>query len=245
MTIDPQQLSLALAFLAGVVSFISPCVLALVPVYVAYLGETAADAAVDAGGGTVALGRARSAVLGQALLFVLAFGTVFTVIGVSVGLIGTGLFAIPAARQVAGIVVIGLGLLMTGLFGPILDRFQWQLTPDRLPAARSARSLALGGLFAVGWSPCIGPVLGSILLMGASSQSVGVAALLLVAYSAGLALPFLLAAVALPRMRPVMGALARWHRQIEVAAGLFVVLMGVLIFANAFTRLAGLFTFVL
>jgi cytochrome c-type biogenesis protein len=244
MAVDAQQLSLALAFLAGVVSFISPCVLALVPVYVAYLGETAAGVAVG-GEGALAIGRTRSAVLGQALLFVLAFGSVFTLLGVSIGLIGTGLFAIPVARQVAGVVVIVLGLLMTGLFGPLLDRFQWQITPTSLPAARSARSLALGALFAVGWSPCIGPVLGAILLMGASSQSVGVAALLLIAYSAGLALPFLLAAVALPRMRPLMAALGRWHRQVGIAAGLFIVLMGVLIFTNAFARLAGLFTFVL
>jgi cytochrome c-type biogenesis protein len=244
MAVDAQQLSLALAFLAGVVSFISPCVLALVPVYVAYLGETAAGVAVG-GEGALVIGRTRSAVLGPALLFVLAFGSVFTLLGVSIGLIGTGLFAIPVARQVAGVVVIVLGMLMTGLFGPLLDRFQWQITPTSLPAARSARSLALGALFAVGWSPCIGPVLGAILLMGASSQSVGVAALLLIAYSAGLALPFLLAAVALPRMRPLMTALGRWHRQVEIAAGLFIVLMGVLIFTNAFARLAGLFTFVL
>ena len=245
MSIDAQQLSLALAFAAGVVSFISPCVMALVPVYVAYLGETAADAAIATGPGTLAIGRARSAVLGQAILFVLAFGSIFTILGISVGLLGTGLFAIPAARQVAGVIVIVLGLLMTGLFGPVLDRFGWQMTTDRLPAARSARSVALGALFAIGWSPCIGPVLGSILVMGASSQSVGVAALLLVAYSAGLALPFLLAAVALPRMRPLMAALGRWHRGIEVAAGLFIVLMGILIFTNAFARLASLFTFVL
>lgn len=120
-----------------------------------------------------------------------------------------------------------------------------RLTSTTLPAARSARSLALGALFAVGWSPCIGPVLGGIFLLAASSQSVPVAGLLLLAYSAGLGLPFVLAAVALPRLRPLMAVLGRWHRSIEVAAGLFVVLMGVLIFTNAFARLAGLFTFVL
>lgn len=240
MTAD---LSLALAFAAGVVSFISPCVLALVPVYMAYLGETAAGA-VHTSSGTATLA-ARGPILVQALLFVAAFGSVFTVLGISVGLLGTGLFALPAARQVAGVVVIVLGLLMTGLFGPVLARFQLSLTPDRLPAGRSARSLTLGALFALGWSPCIGPVLGAILTMGASSQSVGVAAILLIAYSAGLALPFLLAAAALPRLGPLMGALRRWHRQVEIVAGLFIVAMGVLIFTNAFARMAGLFTFIL
>jgi cytochrome c-type biogenesis protein len=242
MTAD---LSLALAFAAGVVSFVSPCVLALLPVYMAYLGETAASAA-SAGGGSAAVATSpRGPIVGQALMFVAAFGAVFTLLGISVGLLGTGLFALPAARQVAGVVVIIMGLLMTGLFGPVLSRFQFSINLERLPAGRSARSVTLGALFALGWSPCIGPVLGTILTMGASSRDVGVAALLLVAYSAGLALPFLLAAAALPRLRPVMEALRRWHRQVEIVAGLFIVAMGVLIFTNAFARMAGLFTFIL
>ena len=243
MTAD---LSLALAFAAGAVSFVSPCVLALLPVYMAYLGETAASAATagPAGSGTLATA-ARGPIVGQALLFVAAFGAMFTLLGISVGVVGTGLFALPAARQVAGALVIIMGLLMTGLFGPGLARFQFSISLERMPAGRSARSLTLGALFALGWSPCIGPVLGAILTMGASSQNVGVAALLLVAYSAGLAMPFLLAAVALPRLGPVMEALRRWHRQVELVAGLFIVAMGVLIFTNAFARMAGLFTFIL
>jgi cytochrome c-type biogenesis protein len=228
-----------------VVSFISPCVLALVPVYLAYLGETAAVvgvAALPAGAGA---NLGRQAVFGQALLFTASFGAIFTLLGVSVGLLGAGLFTIPALRQAAGLVVIALGLLMTGIFGPVLDRFQFAMRPDRLPASRSARSVTLGGLFALGWSPCIGPVLGAILSMGASSQSAPVAALLLVAYSSGLAVPFLLAAVALPQLEPLMRGLRRWHRAVEIAAGLFIMAMGVLIFTNAFARMAGLFKFFL
>ena len=241
-----DQISLALAFIAGVVSFVSPCVLALVPVYLAYLGETASSTSLATTAGRPSLASAsRGPIVAQAALFVTAFGVVFTLLGISVGVLGGALFALPAARQVAGAAVIVLGLLMTGVFGPILDRFQVGLRPEKLPASRSARSLALGGLFALGWSPCIGPVLGAILTMGASSQSAPVAGLLLVAYSAGLAVPFLLAAAALPRMAPVMGALRRWHRQVEIVAGLFIVLMGVLIFTNAFARMAGLFTFIL
>lgn len=239
------DLSLALAFAAGVVSFISPCVLALVPVYMAYLGETAASTVSTSGAVGLTPAATRGPIVAQALLFVTAFGAVFTALGISVGLIGTGLFALPAARQVAGLIVIVLGMLMTGLFGPVLSRFQLSIRPERLPVGRSARSLTLGALFALGWSPCIGPVLGAILTMGASSQNIGIAALLLVAYSAGLAIPFLLAAVALPRLGPVMGALRRWHRQVEITAGLFIVGMGVLIFTNAFARIAGLITFIL
>lgn len=242
---NAAQISLAIAFAAGVVSFISPCVLALVPVYLAYLGETAAVVGMVAGPPPPGARLVRLPVLGQALLFTASFGAIFTLLGVSVGLLGAGLFTIPALRQSAGVVVIVLGLLMTGVFGPVLDRFQFGIRPERLPAGRSARSVALGGLFALGWSPCIGPVLGAILTMGASSQSATVAAVLLVAYSAGLAVPFLLAAVALPQLKPVMHGLRRWHRAVEIAAGLFIMGMGVLIFTNAFARMAGLFSWFL
>lgn len=242
MTTD---LSIALAFAAGIVSFVSPCVLALLPVYLAYLGETAASTVSASGTLTLTPAAARGPIVMQALLFVAAFATVFTLLGISVGLLGTGLFTLPAARQIAGVIVIVLGLLMTGLFGPVLSRFQLSIRPERLPARRSTRSLTLGALFALGWTPCIGPVLGAILTMGASSQNVGVAGVLLVAYSAGLAVPFLAAAFALPRLGPVMAALRRWHRQVEATAGLVIVAMGVLIFTNAFARMAGLFTFIL
>lgn len=240
-----MEISLGLAFVAGVISFASPCVLALVPVYLAYLGETAGalgTAAVSGDG--VALQRVtRQPVLGQVALFTLSFGLVFVVLGTAAGLLGGSLFRLmPFAREAAGVLVIGLGVLMTGIFGPVLARFGgWHL--GRLPQARSGRSVMLGGLFAIGWSPCIGPVLGTILAMGASSQQAGIAALLLAFYSAGLAVPFLLAAAALPQLEPVMTRLRRWHRPIEIAAGLFVVLMGVLIYLNIFARMAGLFTF--
>lgn len=242
---DAAQISLAIAFAAGAVSFISPCVLALVPVYLAYLGETAVGVGAAAGPAGTASGLVRQPVFGQALLFTASFGVIFTLLGVSVGLLGAGLFTIPGVRQVAGVAVIALGLLMTGIFGPVLDRFQFGLRPGRLPAGRSARSLALGGLFALGWSPCIGPVLGAILAMGASSQSVPVATLLLLAYSAGLAVPFLAAAVALPRLEPLMGGLRRWHRIVEIIAGVFIMAMGVLILTNAFARMASLFSWFL
>jgi cytochrome c-type biogenesis protein len=233
-----MNVSLALAFAAGLLSFVSPCVLALVPVYLAFLGETA----TLAGPGTAALGW-RGPVFGQALLFVGGFSLLFVVLGTSVGLFGSVLFRVDGVRHVAGVAVIGIGLLMTGIFGPVLDRFmRVGVRTDILPATRSARAVALGALVAIGWTPCIGPVLGAILTMGASSRDAGVAALLLVAYSAGLAVPFLAAAIALPRMRPLLDALRQHGRWVQVASGLFIMAMGVLIMTNAFARMAGLFT---
>jgi cytochrome c-type biogenesis protein len=229
------DVSIAVAVAAGALSFLSPCVLALLPVYLAFLGGAAAQ-----GDGSVASG-ARAAVLPQALLFVAGFSVLFVVLGTSLGLVGAPLFRIPEARQAAGVVVILLGLAMTGLFGPVLDRLSIGIDPGWLPTARSARALGLGALVAIGWTPCIGPVLGAILALGASSQDVVAASLLLVAYAAGLALPFLAAAAFLPRLAPVLGWLRAHARPIRVASGLAVAAIGVLIVLDAFTTLAALF----
>lgn len=235
-----MEVGLPLAFVAGLLSFVTPCVLALVPVYVAFLGEAAAiPAPAEAGPPTTT----RATTLAPALLFVLGFSFLFIVLGTSVGLLGSALFRFSEARIVAGIAVIVIGVLTTGLFGPVLDRWRIGLPADLLPASRNLRALALGALVAIGWSPCIGPVLGAILTMGASSQSAGQAALLLTVYSAGLAVPFLAAALALPRIRPLLDWLRRHHRAVQVASGLFIVVIGVLILTNAFSRLANLFTF--
>jgi cytochrome c-type biogenesis protein len=235
------DVSLALAFAAGLLSFVSPCVLALVPVYLAFLGENAA--VVD--GPPTARFSWRGPLMAQALLFVAGFSTLFIALGVSVGLIGQPLFGQdrPLVGQVAGALIIGLGLLSTGIFGPLLDRFSVRPPMELLPAARTARAVSLGVLVGIGWTPCIGAVLGAILTMGLSSQDVGVAALLLTAYSMGLAVPFLLAAVALPSMKPLLDALRRHHRAVQLVSGVFIMAMGLLIFFNVFARMASLFTF--
>lgn len=233
-----MDVSLPLAFVAGLLSFVSPCVLALVPVYLAFLGETAATS----DGTAVATGW-RGPVLSQALLFVAGFSSLFILLGVSVGLLGGPLFGSgrDIVRQIAGLLVIALGLVSTGIFGPVLERFSVSAPTELLPTTRSARALMLGVLVAIGWAPCIGAVLGAILTMGLSSQDVGQAALLLTVYSAGLAVPFLAAALALPRMRPLIDWLRRHHRGVQIASGIFIMAIGVLIFTNAFTRLANVF----
>lgn len=235
------DVSLVLAFVAGALSFVSPCVLALLPVYLAFLGTAAVESH-----GSGAATTTRVAVLPQALLFVIGFSALFILVGTAVGVLGAPLFRnVPATRQVVGIAVVVLGLLTTGLFGPALDRLRVGLDSSWLPTARSGRSLALGVLVGIGWTPCIGPVLGAILTMGASSGSATVVAVLLSAYSVGLALPFLLAAAAFPHLRPLVSWLRRHHRGVQIVSGLLIVAIGILIFFNAFARLASLFTFVL
>ncbi len=244
-----MELSLALAFAAGVVSFVTPCVLALVPVYLAVLADAAVGVTAAAGtptgmtstGATAGGWSTARPMLAQAGLFTLGFSLVFVLLGISVGLLGMALFREPLIRQLAGIVVIALGLLMTGLFGPVLDRLPNPAAALPPTTARGTRSLGLGAVVAIGWTPCIGPVLGAILAMGASTQDVGAATLLLVAYSIGLAVPFLLTAAFLPRLTPVLRWLREHERPIRIASGLAVAAIGVLIVLDAFTRLAGLF----
>lgn len=238
-----MNVSIALAFAAGLLSFASPCVVALVPVYVAFLGESAGAISGDGSVAATVSAPTRS-VVGQALLFILGFTAVFVLVGTPIGILGQGLFQVAAIRQVAGVVVIGLGLLTTGVFGPVLDRLAVSAPgASALPPGRVARALALGAFVAIGWTPCIGTVLGSILAMGASSGQALVAVVLLLSYSVGLAVPFLAAAVALPRLRPLMTALRRYHTAVQVTAGGLIVVIGVLIFTNAFSRMASLFTF--
>ena len=235
-----EQLTIALALAAGLVSFVSPCVLALVPVYLAFLSETASAAAAIGGGGVAQ--PATRPVLAQALLFVAGFSVVFVLLGISAGLIGARLFAVPGVRESAGVLVIGLGLATMASWGPLAGAPTLAVDTQRLPVGRSVRSLALGALVGVGWTPCIGAVLGSILMLAGSAPQVGSAALLLSAYSIGLAIPFLAAAVALPRLRPLLLFLRQHHRAVELVAGAFIVLVGILILTNTFARMAGWFT---
>ncbi|MEX0629777.1 MAG: cytochrome c biogenesis protein CcdA [Chloroflexota bacterium] len=244
-----MEISLALAFAAGVVSFLTPCVLALVPVYLAFLAEATVSVPAASGPEAGAAGAVAaphpvigsSPVMIQALLFTLGFSAVFVLLGVSAGLVGAALFRDPLVRQLTGVVVIAIGLLMTGMFGPILYRLPRPTPAARLPAGRTARALGLGALVAVGWTPCIGPVLGAILAMGASAQDVAAATVLLTAYAAGLAVPFLAAAAFLPRIQPALRWLRAHERAMRIGSGLAVVGIGVLIVLDAFTRIAGLF----
>lgn len=246
-----MNVSIALAFAAGVVSFASPCVLALVPVYLAFLGESASVTTPAAGAGQGASGpeaaptiAGRGPVLGQAVLFVLGFSAVFILVGTPVGILGQGLFQVAVVRQAAGALVVVLGVLTTGLFGPLLDRLRIAGPgASALPPGRVARALALGAFVGIGWTPCIGTVLGAILAMGASSRDAPIAFVLLLSYSLGLALPFLAAAAALPRMRPLMQALRRHHRAVQLVSGALIIAIGLLIVTNAFSRMAGFFTF--
>lgn len=221
-------MTLAVAFLAGLVSCLSPCVLPVLPVFVAYVGG--AGRASDISGAVTVDGRGRQRAIG----FLLGFAGVFVALWVSLGLVGFALLStVPALRPIAGLAIVALGA------ATILG---WQ---PHIAGGRFGGSGSFGGSFllgagvAIGWTPCIGPTLGAILTMAAASGTVWSGAILLIAYAAGMAIPFLAVAFGLSRFRPLARTLARHHRAFQVASGTLIVGVGVLVATDAFSRLAG------
>ena len=229
-------MTLALAFVAGLVSCLSPCVLPVVPVYAGYVaggGGPLAPVRPYAAGASKATGATW-----RAAGFLIGFLGVFVALWASVGLVGFALLStVPLLRQATGALIVAMGLLM------IAGRHPMLLLPARLARLGRGGPLLLGAGVAVGWTPCIGPTLGAILAFAASAPTAGSGLLLLLAYAAGLAIPFLLVLVAMRRFRRLTDVLQRRQRGIEVVTGGLVAFVGVLVFTGAFARLAGLFTF--
>jgi cytochrome c-type biogenesis protein len=219
--------SLALAFAAGLVSFVSPCVLPLVPGYLAAVAGD--DAATDR--------RLDVRTLLRSLLFVVTFSAIFIVLGLSATALGGLLFdGRPVLNRVAGAVIVVMGLLfVAALFVRRLNR-DWR--PGVL-AERAAASgpVVAGAAFAIAWTPCVGPTLGAILGLASTSAGTGRGALLLAVYSAGLALPFLFSALAFDAAQRSFGFFRRHHAAIQAGAGLVLVAMGVLVFTGELFRL--------
>lgn len=235
MTTTPH-VTVGIAFLAGLVSFVSPCVLPLVPAYLSLLTGSSLDE-LQAGEATAA---ARASTLWHALAFVCGFTIVFVTLGVSASVLGGVLHQHRVLiAQIGGLVVVVLGLHMMGLLRlPILMR------DARAHVVHERRTYWTSGLvgiaFAAGWSPCIGPILAGILAL-ASQQSYGVATELLLVYSLGLAVPFLLTAAAISRALGALNRIKRYLGAIEITAGAFLVATGIVLLTGTFTRIAGWF----
>ncbi len=221
-------LDLALAFVAGLLSFASTCVLPLVPDYVTYMGATIS--------GPAAPMRQQVKVLGNAGLFVAGFATAFVALGASFGLIGADLRAYrPVLLQVAGIalVLIGVSLLLLGRIPGLMSEKRFDIA-HRLPRAPWA-SYVIGLAFAIGWTPCVGPILAAILLRAGSSGTAAQGALLLAFYSAGLGAPFLVAAGLSGVLMRFLARIRGAYAVLNAVAAMFLIGMGVLIFANRLT----------
>jgi cytochrome c-type biogenesis protein len=216
------------ALAAGVVSFLSPCVLPLVPGYLSAVSGVSVGELDDAGWRRV---------LGPSLLFVASFSAIF----IALGLTATGLGSTLQENEelltkVAGALIVAMGVLfVSALFIPRLNR-EWHVEGLLERAGRGGPVVA-GAAFAIAWTPCIGPTLGAILTAASLTDSAGRGAFLLAVYSAGLAIPFLLTAVAFSRMTTAFAVVKRHYRAIVAAGGVILVAMGVLIWTGELTQL--------
>jgi len=219
------DISYIVAFGAGLLSFVSPCVLPLVPAYLANLaGLTAIDNSTR---------KSYLPVLFHSLCFVLGFSIIFVGLGASVGLLGTTITAHSTIlRQISGVVIILFGIFLIAAY-----RFPWlnyekRLTPSVSSNPGYIRSILIGAAFALGWTPCIGPILGAILAMAWSSQTVGQGALLLGIYSLGLGIPFILIGLVWGAITPLWKGLNRHLGTISIISGILLILVGILILSG-------------
>jgi cytochrome c-type biogenesis protein len=232
-----SEITIGLAFLAGLASFLSPCVFSLVPAYVSYLGGRAVRRADAAGNGTLISNRWLTFAHGVA--FVLGFSMVFVALGVAVSAAGGILYDIRYyLAKIGGVVVIVLGLHMMGILR--LPFLEYDIRVHDLPSMQWGflSSMLLGVFFSAGWSPCVGPVLGSILTLAINGGSVALGIKLLSAYSVGLAVPFLAAALGIGWVTTVLRKYSKTMHYVEVGMGVVLVIVGVMLFAGIFELIA-------
>jgi len=244
----PENLALALvfAFGFGIFSFISPCVLPLIPAYISFIsGLTMEEIEQE----DVDRKRRLARVFISTLIFVLGFSTVFVMMGASATFVSRLIFTNRIwLGRVAGVLIVILGLHMTGVF-----RIGFLQYEKRIHVRENAIGLLgvylIGAAFAFGWTPCIGPILAAILGLAAQQETVGSGIMLLSSYSLGLGLPFLATGLAINGFMVVYRRLRKHMRAIETACGVFLIAVGALIFFDMFTilssYLAELFPFLL
>ncbi|MEW5872600.1 MAG: cytochrome c biogenesis protein CcdA [Chloroflexota bacterium] len=231
------NISVGLAFIAGLASFLSPCVFSLVPAYIGYLGGRSASSAV---GGE----QNRWLTFSHGLAFVFGFSLVFVSLGIATSALGGVLYGLRDwLARIGGAVVILFGLHMTGIVRiPFLE---YDLRPQSMPdrSLGYLSSALMGVFFSAGWSPCVGPVLGAILTLALNGGSISQGVVLLSAYSAGLAIPFLLASTQIGLVTTVIRRYGKLMRYVEIVMGVILILVGALLLSGRFQTLAGLGSF--
>ncbi len=230
---EAETVSVAVAFLAGLVSFLSPCVLPIVPSYVTFVTGRTLEELTTAG---TSAARRHAAL--HASLFVLGFTMVFVALGASATALGARLqHALPLLQQIGGVVIVLFGLTMLGILRlPTLMR-ERRVQMARKPVGMLG-SVLVGIAFGAGWTPCVGPVLASILLYAGMSGSVARGSLLLGVYALGLGIPFWIAAVGLNWYLAGARRVTRWIRPLELVSGGALVLVGILLFTGRFAIIA-------
>lgn len=225
-----ENISFLAAFGAGLVSFVSPCVLPLVPVYIASLvGPEILEPKTSVN---------RMPIFLHALSFVLGFAFIYTLAGALVGLAGIEINPhSPLVRRISGSLIIFFGLFMLAALKIPLLNYEKRLSPSLGMTSGYLRSFLIGGAFAFAWSPCYGPILGSVLTLAASSETAWQGAYLLASYSLGLGLPFLIIGAAFSSVTPLLKRIHRYSRLVYIIGGVLLVAVGILILTNNLTWL--------
>ena len=226
-----DQVTLLAAFAAGFLSFVSPCVLPLIPGYVSFVSGLT----LEEMRGDTAVANARQRVLIASLWFVLGFSLVFIALGATASVIGKILLQNqPVLSKIAGAILIVLGLHTMGVF-----RLRFLESEKRVHTQTKPRgplgAVLVGVAFAFGWTPCIGPILGGILTIAGSRETVAEGVQLLAVYSLGLGIPFLLTAMAINQFFAASARIRKYYHAIEIVSGALIVVIGLLIFFNQFT----------
>ncbi len=231
---ESSNISFVGAFVAGLLSFLSPCVFPLIPSYVTYItGLSFGDLQAEHPSHKV-----RQQTVAHSLLFIAGFTTVFVLLGASATYIGTFLQEhMGLLRKVGGVLIIIFGIHVSGLFDIGILLGEKRLTIHRKPAGYVG-SLVVGVAFAAGWTPCIGPILASILMVAATEETVYRGVALLLAYSMGLAIPFFLASLALHQFLVFFNRFKKYIRIFEIITGVFLIVVGVLVFGNYLSLLS-------
>ncbi len=223
-----EHITLVLAFGYGLASFLSPCVLPLVPVYLASLaGPEIFEAKSD---------RRRIPIFLHSLSFVIGFSIVFVILGAGAGLAGFAISAhLVVFRKIAGSLLIVFGLFMLAALKVPWLNYEKRLTPSLSHTTGYLRSFLIGVIFPVAWIPCASWVLGGILMLAGTSETAWQGAYLLAIYSLGLGLPFLAMGVAFEFITPLLKSIIRYSSWIYIISGLLLVVIGVLILTNNLT----------
>jgi cytochrome c-type biogenesis protein len=233
-----SNLGVGLAFLAGLASFLSPCVLSLVPAYIGYLGGRSAASAQGEK-------ENRWLTFSHGVAFVVGFSIVFILLGIATSALSGLLYDVRTwLAKIGGIVVVIFGLHMTHIIRiPFLE---YDLRPQSQPDRKRGyiSSALMGIFFSAGWSPCVGPVLGAILTLSFSGGSIANGATLLTAYSAGLAIPFLLAALGVGWVTTIIRKYGKVMYWTEIVMGVILILVGVLLFLGTYESLARIPVFI-
>lgn len=234
--VDISLLGIMAALLAGAISFVSPCVLPLVPGYVSYVAGRTAVAGGGGGGGAVATSSARA--VWMSLCFVLGFSTIFVALGASATALGQALLRWRyELNLVGGAIVILFGLFMIGAARLSVMERDLRFHLD-LPGGQPVASYVLGLAFGFGWTPCIGPILGAILTASAASASIGEGVVLLAVYSAGLGIPFLIVAGFTDKIAGRLRGVRHVGRRLHQAAGAIMILMGLAMMTGRLSALS-------